>query len=494
MAEKSSDYRSIVKGTSLFGGVQVYSILISVIKAKIVALLLGPIGVGIQGLFISGTQLVRSLTSFGLVQSAVRDVSSAYSSGNESRVNRTTTVLRRLVIITGSLGMIVVLLFSPLLSKYSFGHTGYTLSFAILSVTLLFDQLANGQNVVLQGTRKLSFLAKSQVYGATVALIVSIPLFYFFREKGIVPALIINSITVFILAKYFASRVSIKKAQLSIKDVFKEGKQMLVLGVAMSVTSILSTASAFILRGFISNRGGDVEIGLFQAGFAIINTYVGMVFTAMSTDYYPRLSGVSNDNEKCRSIINQQGEIGTLMLAPLLIICITFMPIVIMILYSEEFLEANNYILWAVPGMMFRLASWVISFLFVAKGESKLFIANEFLASFYVLMLNLVGYYTFGLSGLGAAFTIGYVIYYIQVFVIARKRYDFSFDSGFCKTFYPQLSLVIVSFIIALVVCPLLKYVICIPLLLLSGCISIKGLDNRTNIISSIKKKYSNNK
>ena len=492
MAEQSSEYKSIVKGTSLFGGVQVYSILISVIKAKIVALLLGPIGVGIQGLFISGTQLVRSLTSFGLVQSAVRDVSSAYSSGDEDRVSRTTTVLRRLVIITGSLGMIAVLLFSPLLSKYSFGHTGYTLSFAILSLTLLFDQLANGQNVVLQGTRKLSFLAKSQVYGATVALIVSIPLFYFFREKGIVPALIINSITVFILAKYFASRVSIKKVQLSINEVFKEGRQMLVLGVAMSLTSILSTASAFILRGFISNHGGEVEIGLFQAGFAIINTYVGMVFTAMSTDYYPRLAGVNNDNEKSRSIMNQQGEVGTLLLAPLLIICITFMPIVIRILYSEEFLLANNYVLWAVPGMMFKLASWVISLLFVAKGESKLFMANEFFSSIYVLLLNLLGYHIYGLSGLGAAFSIGFFIYFLQVFIIAKKRYGFSFTAGFHKTFYPQLILVGVCFMIAILGNPLLKYGICIPLLILSSYISLKGLENRTNLLSSIKNRMKN--
>lgn len=484
-----SEYKSIIKGTSLFGGVQIYNILIGVIRAKIVAVLLGPIGVGIQGLFISGTQLIRSLTSFGLVQSAVREVSSAYASNDQQRVSRTTAVLRRLVVLTGLLGLIVVVLFSPILSRTSFGHTGFTLSFALLSVTLLFDQLANGQSVILQGTRKLRYLARSSVLGSTIALIVAIPLFYFFGEKGIVPALIINSVTVFILARHFANKTPILPIKLTTKEVFGEGRQMLVMGVAMSLTSILSTASAYILRGFISNRGGEVEIGLFQAGFAIINTYVGMVFTAMSTDYYPRLAGVNNNNEMCRQLINQQGEVGALLLTPLLVVCIVFMPIVIRILYTKEFLGANNYILWAVPGMMFKLSSWVISFQFVAKGESKLFAINEFTVSIYGLVLNLLGYYFFGLPGLGATFSLIYLIYFIQVFIIARNRYGFFFSKNFNRTFWPQLIIVVLCFLIAAFCSATLKYVLCTPIIILSTIFSIKGLDSRIGLKELVKQK-----
>ena len=487
--ESSAEYKSIVKGTSLFGGVQVFQILISIIRAKVVAVLLGPVGVGIQGLFVSGTQLIRSFTSFGLVQSAVRDVSSAHASNNQDRISRTVTVLRKLVWITGLLGMIAVIVLSPVLSKTSFGNTQYTVSFVFLSVILLFDQLANGQSVILQGTRKLKYLAKSSVVGASIGLLVSIPLFYFFREKGIVPALILNSVTVYLLARYFANKVPIQSVTVPIKEVFKEGRQMLVMGVAMSLTSILSSASAYVLRGFISNTGGEVEIGLFHAGFAIINTYVGMVFTAMSTDYYPRLAGVHEDNEKCRQLVNQQGEVGSLLLTPLLVICIAFMPIVIRILYSEEFLAANNYILWAVPGMMFKLASWIISFQFVAKGESKLFMINELSASLYMLLLNMLGYHLFGLSGVGASFSLGFLIYFIQVYLIAQKRYGFSFTKDFHKVYLPQLLFVFVSFFAAISGSNMIKYIVCVPLIIISFIYSLKGLDSRISIISLIKQK-----
>ena len=118
----TSSYRSIFKATSLFGGVQVFQILVSIIKSKFVAILLGPAGVGIQGLFVSGTTFVQSLTAMGLSSSAVRDVAEAYGTHDNYRVGRTVTALRKLVWFTGLLGMLCVILFSPILSKYAFGN------------------------------------------------------------------------------------------------------------------------------------------------------------------------------------------------------------------------------------------------------------------------------------------------------------------------------------------------------------------------------------
>ena len=64
------------------------------------------------------------------------------------------------------------------------------------------------------------------------------------------------------------------------------------------------------------------DVGLYSAGFTMIGTYVGMIFTAMGTDYYPRLSAVAKSNELSRQAINQQAEIAILIIAPLLIACL----------------------------------------------------------------------------------------------------------------------------------------------------------------------------
>ena len=158
--DNKSSYRSIFKATSLFGGVQVYQILIQIIKSKFVAVLLGPAGVGIMGLYQSGLQLIQQISSMGLASSAVRDVSEANGTNDIQRIAKTITVVRKLVWHTGLLGLVLVALFSPLLSKASFGNYDYTIPFIILSVTLLIDQISSGQRVILQGLRRLKDLAK----------------------------------------------------------------------------------------------------------------------------------------------------------------------------------------------------------------------------------------------------------------------------------------------------------------------------------------------
>ena len=105
---QASSYRSIFKATSLFGGVQLYSILIQIIKSKVLAVLLGPLGVGLQGLYQSALDLVKQTTSLGISQSAVRDVAEASGSGDVKRISKTMTVLRRIVWFTGLFGFIVI--------------------------------------------------------------------------------------------------------------------------------------------------------------------------------------------------------------------------------------------------------------------------------------------------------------------------------------------------------------------------------------------------
>ena len=157
--ESKSSYKSVFKATSIFGGVQFYQILISIIKAKFVALLLGPYGVGIQGLLTSGTELIKQITSLGLSQSAVRNISEANATGKEVTISKTIKVLRKLVWVTGLLGTVLVMILSPILSKVSFGNYDYTLPFIVLSITLLLDQICAGQKTLLQGLRRLKDLA-----------------------------------------------------------------------------------------------------------------------------------------------------------------------------------------------------------------------------------------------------------------------------------------------------------------------------------------------
>jgi len=489
--DNKSSYRGIFKATSLFGGVQIYQILISIIKSKFIAVLLGPVGIGIQDLYLTGTQMIQQVTTFGLSSSAVRNVSEAYGSGDKNSIGRTVTALRRLVWLTGLLGMVGVLLFSPLLSKSAFGDYVHTWGFAAISITLLLSQISCGQKVILQGTRQYKYLAKCTIYGVTIGLFVSIPLYFLWGTKAIVPNIIISSITALILSWYFARKIPIESVSLTNKETFQIGKTMLTMGVAMCLTQFLGTANSYILRSCISAWGGVAEVGLFSAGAALMTQYTGLVFQAMGTDFYPRLAAANSDNSKCREIMNQQGEVGLLLLGPLMVLCIVFIPIVIRILYSEEFYAVNNYVIWCAIGVIFQMASWSVSYVFIAKAQSKLYMINELTVGIYGLALNLLGYHFGGLTGMGISFTVKYFLYMIQVYVIAHKKYGFTYSKELLKLLAVQLFVISIGVLVVLLISSVWKYAIGSVIIIVASFISIKGLNNRLDLMSIVHNKIS---
>ncbi|PTM08480.1 MAG: O-antigen translocase [Bacteroidetes bacterium] len=486
MKEDRSSYRQIMKATSLFGGVQVFNIIISIIRSKVIAILLGPAGMGIAGLLTSTTGMIGVMTNFGLRTSAVKDIASAYESGDENRIAKIILIFRRLVWGTGLLGTVLTLVLSPWLSQIAFGNREYTFAFAWLAITLLFSQLTSGQNVLLQGMRKLQYLAKANVFGTAAALIISLPIYYYWRLDGIVPALIITSVFTLGIAWYFTRKVDVKKIDVSLAETRYEGKEMLKMGFMLSLSTLLTMGTAFLLNIFISNRGGVDQVGLYNAGFAIISTYVGLVFTAMSTDYYPRLSGVSHDNEKASMLINQQAEIGLLILAPILSIFFIFINWGIIILYSTQFLAISGMVLWAALGMYFKLASWAIAFILLAKGASRLFFLNELVFNAYMLAFNLLGYYWKGLDGLGISFLLGYFFYLIQVFILSKHKYKFAFTPAAYKIFATQFILGLSCFLIIKLIPTPWAYGIGLPFILVSIWYSYKELDKRIGVKSVI--------
>jgi O-antigen/teichoic acid export membrane protein len=491
MQENQSSYRSIMKATSLFGGVQVFNIIIAIIKSKIIAVLLGPAGLGVMGLLNSTLGLVSSLTNFGLGTSAVRDIAAANECGNQNRINKVVTVFRRLVWITGLLGSVFTFILSPWLSLLTFGNKEYTVAFMWLSCSLLFNQLASGQKVMLQGMRKLKYLAKANMLGSFIGLVISAPLYYYYRLDGIVPAIILTAIFLLGISWYFGRKIKIEQIIVTPKETVFEGKGMLKMGFMLSLSGLISMGASYIVRVFISNTGSLEDVGLYSAGFAIIGTYVGLVFTAMGADYYPRLSGVAHNNKKGNLVINQQAEIALLILAPILAIFLIFINWIVILLYSTKFIPINEMILWAATGMYFKAVSWSIAFILLAKGASKLFFWNELIVNIYMLGFNLLGYHLYGLNGLGISFLIAYVLYFFQVFLLAKYKYEFNFNTQFYKIFGIQLTIGIICFTITMFIATPFAYFLGLPFILISIWYSFKELDKRIdikNLIESYKK------
>lgn len=488
MNEHQSTYRQIAKATSLFGGVQAFQIIITIIKSKFVAILLGPTGMGVVGLLTSTTGLITGLTNFGLGTSAVKDISEANGTQDVKRISTVISVMRRLVWLTGLLGAIITLVLSPILSQMTFGNKEYTIAFAWLSITLLFNQLSTGQLVLLQGLRRLQDLAKANLFGSLIGLFVTIPIYYILGIKGIVPVIIITSVTSLLLSWHYSKKIKVLEIGITKELVIKEGRSMMTMGIMISLTEIMGLSFGYLIRIYITHIGGIAETGFFTAGFAIINTYVAMIFSALDSDFYPRLSAIAKNNKIARLTINQQSEIAILILAPILMVFLVFVRWAIIILYSSEFLSIYGMLQWSALGVFFRAVSWAIALLLVAKGEGKIFFWNELIANTYIFAFSIIGYQLWGLTGVGFAYMFSYLIYTFQVFLLTKKRFEFSFTYSFLKIFFILLGLALVCSLTINITNEPLGYLIGLILILISSWYSYKTLNELIGLSEIINK------
>lgn len=428
MSEKPSHYRSIFKATSIFGGVQVFNILITLIRGKAVALLIGTAGMGLNGLFLSGLNLIKTFSSLGLTESAVRDLSKAHASGDEPQMRLTFTVFRRWVWLTALLGIVITVVFAPLLSRFSFNNTTHTWSYIALSSTFIFGALMGGIYTMLRGTRQLKYLAQANVLGGIAGLLVALPIFYFWGMDGVVPAIIATALATYLVSLYFKQKIRIQPVAVSWKETLHLGMPMVKLGLSLTVVNLLASAVAFALNGYISKTGTLSELGLYNAGLAIVDGYVGMVFTAMSTDYFPRLSSLIHDEKQWRQVVNQQAELVLIILGIVLVLLLSTTPILIRLLLSKSFLPAQDFIFWAVLAIPLKGLVWVLGFIILAKGDHQLFLIVEVAANLLLLLFNILFYTAHGINGLGVSMLVSYTVFITMMIAVLRAKYNFHFD------------------------------------------------------------------
>lgn len=289
--EKDGSYSHILKYTGLFGGVQGLSILVGIVRNKLVALILGPDGMGLLSLFNSTIKLVSDSTNFGLSMSAVKNLSEAYDTGDDAAVRHAVRLVRSWSLFTALLGMLVCLLLSPFLDHWTFTWGNHTLHFIMLSPVVALMAITSGETAILKGLRQLRALALISVCCVLLALVCSVPLFYEFGQSGVVPSIALFALMQCLATIVFSFRLYRPVFSLS-RSLMGEGSSMVRLGIAFVFAGILGSGAEFVVRSYLNTSGQLTAVGLYNAGYVMTMTYAGMVFSAMETDYFPRLSGI----------------------------------------------------------------------------------------------------------------------------------------------------------------------------------------------------------
>lgn len=468
MNESRASYLQIVKATSIFGGMQFLTVLISIVRTKLIAIFIGPAGMGIISLLNSALNIIGGITGLGIETSAIKHISEQYKEEDLNSVSPIIAIVKKIALVAGIFGTLVVALFSGWLSEFTFGNSNYTYLFVYLSVTLLFKQLSVGQMVVFQGLRKLKILAKANFYGNLIGLFFSIPLYYFYGIDAIVPTIVVGSICSLFVSFYYSSSIKIEKSIVSNSQLFVEGKSIIKLGLMLTLSGLLTLLASYIIQVYIGKNGGLTEVGFYNAGFTLLNSYVGIVFTVMSTDYFPKLSSICNDNKKIRLSVMEQSYMSVFIMTPIIILFLIFVPVIIKVLFTPKFISIEPMLCFGILAMLFRAVSWSMGYILIAKGDSNMFVKTAFGFNFLSVILNMLGYYFYGLEGLGFSFLIYYLVHLVTVKIITKKRYDFYFDVEFYRAYVICIAMCVATFFMRYIPNPILKYGLMVAMIILS--------------------------
>lgn len=420
MADNS--YKGIFKTTFLFSFVQIVHIVAKVIINKFVAIYLGAEGLGIISLYNSAINMLKSGCGLGIKQSAVRDVAEANEKKNIWRISEIISITNKVVVLTAILGLVVTIIGSPFFSKYSFGSSSFVIPFLVLSVAVALNIYAEGQMAIITGMRRLRDLAMANIIGSVIGLVTSVPLYYFFGNDGIVPSLVIAALCLFLVTKFYVNKIKINHVTLTFRDSLKKATPMIQMGSVLMLAGFAGLAFELLVSSFIRYEGGFGTVGYYQAGVTIISGYFGIVLSAMTTDYYPRICGVNSNNGQLNVELNKQVASGIILIYPLAVFFVYLAPHFIAFLYSDDFSISTQYTDIAIFGTVLILVSNCMGMIFMAKMASKLYLSLVLLILGIQLCFYIPFYHFWGLRGLGISYIMnGFVSLVIYGGVLYKK-------------------------------------------------------------------------
>lgn len=451
MSTKSA-YRNIVKSTAVFGSAQMVNVLINLLRGKLVAVFLGSVGIGINTLLNNAASTVQEFAMLGINTISVRNISSAKEAGNKDVLQYTIQLVRKLMLLAAMVGLLLMLVASPLLSRFSFGESISTRLFLLLSVVVFLNILGIGEYIILQGMRRYRLLALASVATPLFSLLIGVPIYWLMGIRGILPAMLAVSFLYFVIVHYLARRyatLDVPTPHITLRQAWTEGRSIIKLGSIMMAASLLGMLTTYSISAFISNTGSLSDVGLYQAANSITMQYIGMVFAAMAADYYPHLAGkIEHNTSDAFRLVNQQIEIVQLIIVPLTLFVIILAPLIIQILLTDEFSPICQIIRFMAVAGVLRAFCFPMDYIALAKGDMKYFFWFEGVANnLKNLIIIIIFYHLYGLQGLGYAALITSVIDIVASTTLVHWRYGFTLSQTTVRLVLFLLLIVILCFL-----------------------------------------------
>lgn len=418
-----NSYRRIFKSSAIIGGASVINILIGITKVKVLAVLLGPAGVGLMGVFQNLVSMASTVAALGVGNSGVRQIAAS------AEDIETLSIVRRALwygnLFLGATGMLALWALREPVATLVFGDSSYVNEVAWLGLGVMLTLIAGSQTALLQGLRRIGDLAKVKIGSALVAAVVGIVLVYSLGERGVLWFVIAAPAGSVLVAAYYARKLPKPASSSDWAAIREQWQAMVKLGIPFMGAGLLTLATQLAVRSMILENLGLEATGYFQAAWTISMTYIGFVLGAMGADFYPRLTAVITDHAAARKLVNEQTEMSLLMAAPVLFAMLAFAPLVIELLYSAKFAPAADLLRWQMLGDALKVASWPMAFIFLARGRGQTYLLIQLVWNVVFYAAVILALNTIGLEIVGVAYVLAYFLCFIFVGIFVWTQIKF---------------------------------------------------------------------
>lgn len=450
MNEKVSSYRRILKTSSITGGSSVINILIGLLRTKVLALMLGPSGVGMVGLYTGLMNTATTIASMGVGTTGTRQIAEAIGKDDAIALALVKRSMFWGILILASTGALVVWSLREIIAVRVLGSIEHTQMVSWLALGVAFSVASASQGAIIQGMRRIGDMAKLSVFGSILNTAFGIGILWQWGSEFLWAFILVAPLFNLLLGHFYVSKLPKTKAiDVDLKRITNQWRIFLRLGLPFMAAGLMQTAVQLWIRVSVSDQLGIEAVGHFQAAWTISMQYIGFVLGAMGADYYPRLTSVIHDKIAASQLVNEQTEVALLLSGPIFIALIGLAPWVIHLLYSSDFTPAIEILRWQILGDVLKVVSWPMGFVILASGAGKTFFWTETTTMLLMggIIVNLIP--QFGLQITGIAFLASYIYLLPVVYLLAWRRLNFKWTNTIFWLFLLILFLIISNMVVA---------------------------------------------
>lgn len=391
---------------------------------KVVAVYIGPAGIALIGQFQNFLGIITTVGN-GAINSGVTKYVAEYNEEEQRREDVISAALKIVLIFSLSIG-VIVFLGSSFLSEWILKTKEYSMVFKVLGVSLVLIGLNTVLLSIINGMKEIKWFIAINVSSSLLSLLITSILTIKYQVFGallsmvIVQSLIL-AITLPIAVKKLNIKLSFRKkvSKVYYRKLFGFSLMAIVSVIAVSVTQLL-------IRNHLIVKFSIEQAGYWQSVWMISSMYLMILTTAFSTYYLPKLSELQKREELRKEIIS-----GYKIIIPFVIISAASIfllrDFIIQVLFTSEFLEMRSLFAFQLIGDFFKMASWTLAFLMIAKAMTKTFIITEILFAFLFYALTVLFTQKYGLAGVTYAHALNYFLYLVVMLYLFR---DIVFTKG----------------------------------------------------------------